>query len=329
MNLRSSLPAIRLALLAASTALLASPATAQPASRIGTVIIAHGGDSTWNAGVRDVAAQVRTGGPVEVSFLMGAGAKSARFQDAVARLERAGATEVVVVPLLVSSHSGHYEQVRWLAGEEVELGATMQHHLHMAGITRAASRLPIRLAPALDDAMEMARVLGDRGLALARSRGEDPARRALLIVGHGPNSAEDYAGWMRNLRVVADSVRAFTGFRDVRVELVRDDAPAPVRAEAVLRVRELIDLQHQVTGADVLVVPVLVSKGSVSRDKVPADIAGTRSVYAAEPLVPHEGIARWVERRVRECSTVGAQARAQVDSEARRGDALPCRGRSE
>lgn len=63
-------------------------------------------------------------------------------------------------------------------------------------------------------------------------------------MGHGPNSAEDYAAWMRALRPVADAVKASGGFRDVRVELVRDDAPAPVRAEAVLRVRELIDLQY-------------------------------------------------------------------------------------
>ncbi len=281
------------------------PLSAQGPERVGTVIIAHGGDSTWNAGVRAIAAQARTGGPVEVSFLMGAGAKEARFQDVVARLERAGATEIVAVPLLVSSHSGHYDQVRWLAGEPVELSETMHHHLHMAGIDRPASRIRIRLAPALDDAPEMARVLTDRANALLRAQRADAAQRALLIVGHGPNSAEDYAAWMGNLRPVADSVRRWTGMRDVQVELVRDDAPAPVRAEAVRRVRDLIALQRAATGADVLVVPVLVSKGSVSRDKVPNDIRGTASVYAPEPLLPHPEIARWVERRVREASASG------------------------
>ncbi len=104
---------------------------------------------------------------------------------------------------------------------------------------------------------------------------------------------------MRNLRQVADSVRALTGFRDVRVELVRDDAPAAVRAEAVLRTRELIELQRTATGKDVIVIPVLVSKGSVSRDKVPNDIAGTPSLYSGEPLLPHAEMARWVESRVR------------------------------
>ena len=278
----------------------ALPLAAQPT---GTIIVAHGGDSTWNAGVRQVAAEANTGGPVEVSFLMGPGAATARFQDAVARLERAGVQRIVVVPLFVSSHSGHFDQIRYLVGQDVQLDETMQHHLHHAGIERPQTRLPLLLAPALDNSHEVARVLADRAMALVRAQGDEPGRRALLIVGHGPNSAEDYAAWMGNLRPVADSVRVWTGFRDVRLELVRDDAPAPVRAEAVLRTRELIEMQRTITGRDVIVVPVLVSKGLVSRDKLPRDIEGTPSVYAGEPLLPHAAMARWIERRVKDIGT--------------------------
>jgi sirohydrochlorin cobaltochelatase len=145
----------------------------------------------------------------------------------------------------------------------------------------------------------VSRVIADRALALT----DRPQERALLIVGHGPNSAEDYAAWMANLRRVSDSVSARTKFRDVRVELVRDDAPAAVRAEAVQRVRELIHLQRQVTGQDVIVVPVLVSAGTVSRDKLPADIKGTPSVYVGDPLLPHAAMSEWIARRVREAQT--------------------------
>jgi len=303
-------PALVAALLAATLPAAPSGLAAQAplGTSVGTVVVAHGGDSVWNAQVVEIARQARTGGPVEVSFLMGPGARTARFQDAVARLAAKGVREVVVVPMLVSSHSGHYDQIRWLAGEPVVLDETMQHHLHMAGIARPDSatraRVPMRLTPAMDDAPQVARVLADRALALVR----EPHRRALFIVGHGPNSAEDYAAWMQNLRVVADSVRAHTGFRDVRVELVRDDAPPPVRAEAVRRVRELIELQHAATGDTVVVVPVLVSKGSVSRDKVPNDIRGTPSLYAGEPLLPHPAMARWVEARVAEARAASRRA---------------------
>ena len=299
MNVLRSLP--RAAALAAA-ALLVTPSSAA-AQKVGTIVIAHGGDSIWNAHVREVAQQVKTGGPVEVSFLMGAGAKTARFQDAVARLDRQGVSQIVVVPMLVSSHSGHYEQVRWLGGEDVQLSETMHHHLHMAGIDRASTKTPIRVTKAMDASGEVAQVLADRALALTKT----PKEQALLIVGHGPNSAEDYAGWMENLRPVADSVKRITGFRDVRVDLVRDDAPAPVRAEAVRRVRELIELQHMATGKEVIVVPVLVSKGSVSRSKVPNDIKGTPSVYIGEPLLPHPAMARWIELRVREAAGIAVR----------------------
>lgn len=277
-------------------ALFAAPSTvdAQRAGSVGTIIIAHGGGAEWNAQVESIAALVNTGGPVEVSYLMGPGAKTHRFQDAVARLTAAGASRIVVVPMLMSSHSGHYEQIRYLAGEVESLEDNMMHHLHMAGIERANVTVPIHLAKAIDDSPEVARVLAERALAIA----EDPSAQALFIIGHGPNSAEDNAAWMGNLRPIADSVRAATPFRDVKVGLVRDDAPAAVRAEAVRAVREIIELQHALTGRDVVVVPALISRGVVSQQKIPADLAGLPVVYTGDALLPHEGLARWVEARV-------------------------------
>jgi hypothetical protein len=48
------------------------------------------------------------------------------------------------------------------------------------------------------------------------------------------------------------------------------------------------------------VVPVLVSTGQVSREKFPRDLAGLPVVYTGDALLPHPGMARWVEARVRE-----------------------------
>ena len=281
---------------------LPSPAVGQapptPGPDVGTLIVAHGGGPAWDARVEKIAAEVNLPGPVGVSFLMGPGAKTHRFQDMVADLARRGAREVVVVPMLVSSYSGHYEQIRYLAGERSDLDSTMMHHLHMSGIERAAPGVRLRLTKAVDDAPEVAEVLADRAKALAK----EPSKQALFLVGHGPNSAEDYAEWMSNLRRVADSVRVRTGFRNVLLDLVRDDAPDGVRAEAVARVRELITLQHQLTGRDVVVVPVLISTGRVSTEKLPNDLKGLPIRYTDEGLLPHSGMARWVESRVRGAS---------------------------
>ncbi|HEX6694125.1 MAG TPA: CbiX/SirB N-terminal domain-containing protein [Longimicrobiales bacterium] len=278
---------------------------ARVSAQVGTLVIAHGGGPEWDAQVRTVAAQVNTGGPVEVSFLMGPGAKTAPFQSAAKKLVDAGAKEIVVVPVLVSSHSGHYDQIRYLAGLIDSIDETMMHHLHMGGIERAAVNVPIRVAAALDNAPEMAVVLAER----ARAAAAEPASQALFLIGHGSNSAEDHAAWMANLRPVADSVKSLTGFRSVLIGLVRDDAPAAVRAEAVRSAREMIQLQAAVTGRDVVVIPILISRGQVSEQKIPADLQGLPIRYAPVPLLPHPQIARWIEKRVRDVSVAATPAR--------------------
>lgn len=300
--IRTLTPAVVLA----SFALFAGASTAlAQEGRVGTVIVAHGADSAWNAPVLDVARAAETGGPVEVAFLMGDHTAEHLFQDAVAKLEAAGAERVVVVPLLASSHSSHYEQIRWLAGETEELSETMMHHLHMAGIHRAGGETPLHLTPALDQSPEIAPILVERALALV----EDPSEHALFIIGHGPNSAEDNALWMKNLREVMAEVARETGFRDVKLGLVRDDAPDEVRAEAVRGVREIIQLQRDLTGRPVVVVPILVSRGYVGQVKLPQDLAGLDMVYEGEGLLPHMDVARWVERRVREAVAAATQDR--------------------
>lgn len=274
---------------------MAAPTEGSPQD-VGTIVVAHGGDSIWNGLVKEGVRGLKLAGPVELSFLMGPEAATTRFQDAVERLIARGAKEVSVVPLLVSSHSGHYEQIRYLARLTDTLDVVMREHLHHGGIERPKATVPLRVTPALDDSHELARVLTDR----ARGSTPDPRGKALMLVGHGPNSAEDYAAWMRNLRIVTDSVRRWSGFRDVRVELVREDAPAPVRAEAVQRLRELISMQAELTRGPVTVIPILVSRGGISRSRVLQDLAGLPVRYSGDPLLPHQAITDWITRRVSE-----------------------------
>src|SRR5690606_35008250 len=76
-------------------------------ARVGTIVLAHGGGPEWRAQVEQAAALVNTGGPVVVSFLMGLGAKTNRFQDVVHKLAAVVAEYFVVVPMRMSLHSGH------------------------------------------------------------------------------------------------------------------------------------------------------------------------------------------------------------------------------
>lgn len=262
----------------------------------GMLLVAHGGGPDWNKQVLDLAAAVRFAGPVRVSFLMGPGASERPFQREVAALRAAGVTRIAVVPLFISSHSEHFDQLRYLVGMRDSLDATMMHHLHMGGIERPADRTGLTLLSALDSAPELADALAERAVALVPDR----AQRAVLVLGHGPNGAEDYARWMAALRPVAERVRQRAGYRLVAVELVRDDAPPMVRAEAVARVREIVLWLNQITSAPVVVVPALVATGAVSQVTLRRDLEGLPVVYAGQAVLPNPGMARWVERVVAE-----------------------------
>jgi sirohydrochlorin ferrochelatase len=172
----------------------------------------------------------------------------------------------------------------------------MRHHLRMGGQEPVRVSVPLEVTRAIDDSPDVARILTQRVRALL----PDPAGRAAFLIAHGPNSPEDVALWMRHLRVLADSVRQQSGLRDVRVGIVQDDAAPAVRAEAVLRVREIIELQHAASGQPVAVVPVLIARGALTREKLPNDLKALPIRYDGEALLPHAGMARWIEARVGE-----------------------------
>jgi sirohydrochlorin ferrochelatase len=174
----------------------------------------------------------------------------------------------------------------------------MDHMMNEGNLPIADLGVPVHLTPAIDDAPEVARVLADR----ARELAADPAREALFIVGHGPNLAEQDAEWMKNLRTIADTLRATVGFSSVRVGLVRDDAPDEVRRQAVNGIRETIELQHQASGRPVIVVPILISSGDLNQLQLPVDLEGLPITYRGIPLLPHPEMSRWIEARTREAA---------------------------
>ena len=78
--------------------------------------------------------------------------------------------------------------------------------------------------------------------------------------------------------------------------LLRDDAPASVRAAAVRAMRDTISALAARASDSVSVLPVLISNGSLSTVKIPADIAGLPVRYRAVGLAPSSALARWIER---------------------------------
>src|SRR4029077_3154227 len=120
-------------------------------AQTGLLVVAHGASPQWNEGVRQLMTLVHWDGPVAVAFLMGDEAQSSGWNPAVQELVRQGARDIVVVPLMISSHGGHYRQIRSYAGELPEIPGGMDHLMGAPPL----HPVPMRVTEALDAAPEL------------------------------------------------------------------------------------------------------------------------------------------------------------------------------
>lgn len=262
----------------------ALPARAQT----GLLVVAHGAGPAWNDGVRAVVAQVQwTRGPIATAFLMGPEAASSGWDSAVAHLARQGARRIVVVPLLISSHGGHYLDILRAAGVPSDTIVRAAPHAHGAH----QPPVPTVVTGALDDAPELGQALAGRWRALSSAE----RRRPLFLVAHGPNTDDEATLWLHALEAAAAVIRAEGGV-PVAAGLLRDDAPTAVRAAAIQEIHRAINRLATEAGDSVTVLPVLISTGQINQVTIPADLAGLPIRYTGVALAPHPALARWIER---------------------------------
>jgi len=140
----------------------------------GILLLAHGGSAEWNGRVLDLTRQVNQKQPIEVAFGM---ATRRNLQAAVDRLVARGVSDIVAVPLFISSWSSVVTSTEYLLGLRAEAPAALAifakmdhddptapaaaadsvhagHADHAAadrGVTPVTSKVPIRrMSPALN-----------------------------------------------------------------------------------------------------------------------------------------------------------------------------------
>jgi sirohydrochlorin cobaltochelatase len=260
-------------------------------ARTGLLIVAHGATPAWNARVRETVAQVKWDrGPVAVAFLMGGEADSAGWSAGVKQLVAYGAIDAIVVPLMISTYGDHVRQIEHYAGVRSEIPAGLAEHDHRD--PEAQVTLPMRVTGGLDAAPELGAILLDAWRALPAG---DRAR-AVLLLAHGPQTDVDAAHWSRNLGTVGQVLSAGGLAADLRIALVRDDAAPAVRAAAIQEARDTVTALAARTRDSVVVIPILISTGSLDRLKLPGDLAGVPAAMRPAPLAPSPRLARWIER---------------------------------
>ncbi|MDD5303943.1 MAG: CbiX/SirB N-terminal domain-containing protein [Elusimicrobia bacterium] len=307
-------PALALVLLAAPLS-AASGGPARPS--YGIILMAHGGDASWNAEVERLRSRVDKKVPTETALGM---ADPAALQAAVDRLEKRKVAGIVAVPLFVQSRSEVLDQTRYALGladkpsEPLRIGlermaaamgghaghAGMMEHAHAFSLARVKSRVPISMSRALDDHELVGRILAERAKALSRGAGDE----RLVLVAHGPVDDAAVPVWKDSLTALCGMALAGGKFLDCSSALLRDDSAPEVRAAAVAELREKVARKDSSLKGRVIVLPVLIARGGIER-KIPKDLAGLDYAWDGKTLMPHAGFDAWVLERAATADRTG------------------------
>lgn len=218
--------------------------------------MAHGGDSAWDAAVREVIAPLREGSPVEIAFGM---ADAASIQAAVSQLEAQGVSRIGVVRLFVS-RSSWYDRTRQILGmapgapvpptDESSTSHAMGRAGHAMGFWRIRSRASFDLSQeGLADAPEMGEVLVRRAQSLSRN----PDREVVLVLAHGVGDESEDRQLVATLDERANLIRQRFPFREVRAMTLREDWPEQ-REVARRKIRGFVESANR-AGLIPLVIP--------------------------------------------------------------------------
>ena len=278
--------------------------SAQSSGQVGVLLLAHGGQPQWNERVLELAAKVNATVPTEVAFGM---ATRSNIQGAIDKLTTRGATEVIAVPLFVSSHSSVITSTEYLLGlredapADLARFAKMNHgshgshdasadphaaHVDPASPVKTAAR--IRMTEAFNRHQIIAAIAADRAKAISTN----PASEAVILVAHGPVPEDDNNKWLADMAVLAERVKASAPYANVDYMTVRDDAGPAIREAATKELRGKVEAQRA-QGRRVLIVPHLMSFGGIEQG-VRKRLEGLEYTMTAQGLMPDDRIVDWV-----------------------------------
>ena len=280
------------------------PSAAAAQTNTGVLVLAHGGQPQWNERVLDVVRRVDERHPAEIAFGM---ATRANIQAAVDKLTARGATEIIAVPLFVSSHSSVITSTEYLLGLRSEAPADLAKFAKMSHGSGAAAAEPhaahaahvdpaspvtttakIRMTAAFNRHPLIGAIAADR----AKSISAAPASEAVIIVAHGPVPDDENRKWLDDMAVLAEHVRKAAPFAAVDYMTVRDDAGPAIREAATKELRQKVEAQRA-AGRRVLIVPHLMSFGGIEKGLLKR-LEGLEYTITTQALMPDDRIVDWV-----------------------------------
>lgn len=242
--------------------------------RPGVLVISHGSpDAHWVKLVDDavsaVKAELPEGLPVEASFLELV--EGRLIQDGIDRLELQGVTDLIVIPLFMSSGSTHVDEIAYALGTK----DTPEKETDLE-LFRLSAR--VLFGEPVDDHPMIAQMIWDKVKPLSR----EPDREALLLIGHGSRHDGFRQRWERGISSLAARVKEIGGVAMTDFALLNPDS-----------VHKKVSYWQE-RGYDVVIAPLFLSAGYFTKKEIPSRLEGLTYRYSGEALLPHSLLPYWM-----------------------------------
>lgn len=246
-------------------------------NKFGVLVISHGSRSAeWvrlvDEAVSDV--QVPCGVPIFSSFLEIV--EGRLIQDGIDALEAQGVTDIIAIPLFVSSGSTHIDEISYA------LGVTAEPVLE-TDLAPFVIRSRIHFMPPIDDDPMIAEILYRNIKPLSA----DTEKEIVLVIGHGSIEKGFHEKWRLGLEKLAARIKGLGGFAGADAAMLLPDQVPGKMNEWLARRPECA----------VIVAPLFLSEGYFTNRVIPDRLSGFAYRYNGKALLPDPLISRWMERQ--------------------------------
>ncbi|UNK19343.1 cobalamin biosynthesis protein CbiX [Paenibacillus sp. N3/727] len=242
----------------------------------GVLVISHGSrEETWvslvDEAVRELAKDVDV--PVVASYLELV--EGRLIQDGILALEGQGVTDMLVIPLFVSSGSTHIDEIAYALG--VKSVPDKETDLEPFEV-----KARVHFGTPVDDDPDIAVMVWDK----VRELSYEPSKEVVLLVGHGSRHELFRTRWELGIKSLALRVAEVGGtFADAALL-----NPGNIREKVV---------EWKERGCEVIVAPLFLSEGYFTEKVIPDRLEGLLCRYSGRTLLPHPLLPQWMLRQVR------------------------------
>ncbi|NDI36001.1 sirohydrochlorin chelatase [Chengkuizengella sediminis] len=246
--------------------------------KYGLLVISHGSrNENWVRLVDQAVDEVQLPNsiPKESSFLELV--ENRLIQDGIYRLEAKGITDIIVIPLFVSSGSTHLDEISYAL--RMTSKPTLETDMEPMDI-----KANIHLGVPVDDDPIIANILYERISDLS----DNPQQEVICLVGHGSKEKGFYAKWRSGLDSLARRVQLIGNFAGSESAML-----LPNQVASKMKVLNKKYPEHKI-----IIVPLFLSEGYFTNEVIPSRLKDFNYLYNGKPILPDKKISQWIEQQV-------------------------------